>query len=58
MVILALLGNFSQEISPRAEGTAARVSRYWIKREQAVLGLLGKWAQKASSRKTENSRSV
>ncbi len=57
MVIQALLGNFSQEISPRAEGTA-RVSWYWIKREQAVLGLLGKWAQEASSRKTENSRSV
>ncbi len=47
MVILALLGNISQETSPRAEGTA-RLSRYWIKREQAVL------AQEASPRKTEN----
>ncbi len=53
MVILALLGNISQETSPRAEGTA-RVSRYWIKREQAVLGLLGKWSQEASPRKPEN----
>jgi len=52
MVILALLGNISQETYPRAEGTA-RVSRYWIKRDQAVLGLLGKWAREASPRKPE-----
>jgi len=47
LVIPALLANFSQETSPGLEGTAG-VSRYWIKREQTVLGLLGKWAQETS----------
>lgn len=53
MIILTPLDNISPETPFRAEDMT-RVSRYWIKREQAVLGLLKKWSQKTSSRKLEN----